>query len=353
MNEGTLRLAAYGGFGRVGGVLTVNAGATLETTGDGTGLGYWDQLTTLNLNGATATSTGAMHIWNLTGGINMTGATLQSNSGVSTASGPQLEWNRTGVTTLASATTSTIAGRINLRGDYGYTTLGLTVADGAAATDLAITAAITEAAGGMGITKNGPGTLVLSGNNSYSGPTTINNGLVISPNGTGIGDLSTVVLADSASVALQITGSEQVGLLSGGGASGGNISVASGATLSTGENGGSAAYDGVISGSNVSLRKRGGGTQTLTGDNTFSGGWRSSAAPSPCLHHHPRRRPAARHGLRPHPLLRRGRAVHHQGQVVRHQRRPGDPGRQRQHPHRRRHADPHRRHHREAAPPAA
>ncbi|MFO1491382.1 MAG: autotransporter-associated beta strand repeat-containing protein [Kiritimatiellia bacterium] len=125
---------------------------------------------------------------------------------------------------------------------------------------------------GNGMIKAGAGTMILAGNNTYTGPTTVNDGLLISQNGTGIPDLSTVVMANSATAALQITQSEQVGLLSGGGASGGNISVASGATLSTGENGGSAAYDGVISGSNVSLRKRGGGAQTLTGDNTFSGG---------------------------------------------------------------------------------
>ncbi|MFO1491377.1 MAG: hypothetical protein U1F87_10805 [Kiritimatiellia bacterium] len=88
----------------------------------------------------------------------MTGAILQSNNGVSDAGGSQLEWNRTSVNVLGSATTLTIAGRIRMREDYGYTGILFDVADGAAATDLAATAAITEAAGGMGITKNGPGT---------------------------------------------------------------------------------------------------------------------------------------------------------------------------------------------------
>ncbi|MFO1529124.1 MAG: autotransporter-associated beta strand repeat-containing protein [Kiritimatiellia bacterium] len=306
VSQGKLVLPGNGGFGRLAGVLTVNSGATVETTGDGTGLGFWDQLTTLNINGGTVTTSGTSHIWNLTGGINMTGAILQSNNGVSDAGGSQLEWNRTSVNVLGSATTSTIAGRIRMRGDYGYTGILFDVADGAAATDLAITAAITEAAGGMGITKNGPGTLVLSGNNSYSGPTTINNGLVISPNGTGIGDLSTVVLADSASVALQITGSEQVGLLSGGGASGGagHLRVASGATLSTGENGGSAAYDGVISGSNVSSASAAAAPRPSSATTPSPAGWRSSAAPCCALHHHPRRRPAAR-PARPYPPARR------------------------------------------------
>ncbi|MFO1490299.1 MAG: autotransporter-associated beta strand repeat-containing protein [Kiritimatiellia bacterium] len=42
--------------------------------------------------------------------------------------------------------------------------------------------------------------------------------------------------------------------------------------MTTGNNDGSATYGGILSGVNASLLKRGGGTQTLTGNNTFSGG---------------------------------------------------------------------------------
>ncbi len=267
VNAGTLVLAANSGQARVAGVLTVNSGATVETTGDGTGLGFFDQLTTLNVNGGTATSAGVMHVWNITGGVNLTGSTLQSNSGVSSPSGSQLEWNRTGVTTLASATTSTIGGRINIRGDNGYTTVDLTVADGAAATDLAITAAITEAAGGRGIAKHGPGTMVLSGNNSYSGATTVNEGLVIVQNGNGIGNLSDVTLNNSSQ--LRLDANESVGSLAGSATSTVNIQ---GHTLQLGSQLGNATatYDGTISGTG-SLLRRGSGTQTLTGNNSFSG----------------------------------------------------------------------------------
>ena len=123
--------------------------------------------------------------------------------------------------------------------------------------------------------KAGPGTLELA--TGATGTATgvdwiINAGRVLAQGGAAIGDLSTVTMADSSSAELHITATEQVGLLAGGGTSGGNISVASGATLTTGNNDGSGSYGGIISGSNVSLNKRGGGTQTLTGDNTFSGG---------------------------------------------------------------------------------
>ena len=135
VNDGTLVLSgSTSGITRIRGALTVNPGTSvISSGGDSTGLGWIDQVTSVAINGGTITSADAMHIWNITGGVTRTGGLLQSNNGVSTTSGPQLEWNRTGVTTLASATPSTIAGRINIRGDNGYTTIDLTVADGAAA----------------------------------------------------------------------------------------------------------------------------------------------------------------------------------------------------------------------------
>ena len=45
-----------------------------------------------------------------------------------------------------------------------------------AATDLLVSAALTEASGGMGITKNGPGTMTLTGPNTYTGKTSVNEG---------------------------------------------------------------------------------------------------------------------------------------------------------------------------------
>ncbi|MFO1522702.1 MAG: autotransporter-associated beta strand repeat-containing protein [Kiritimatiellia bacterium] len=157
VNGGEVILAngAAGGTTRIRGALTVNSGATVTTTGDATGLGWVDQITSVAINNGTITSTGAMHIWNITGGITMTGGTLQSNGGVSTTSGNQLEWNRTSVATLASAT-ATIAGRINIRSDNSYTTVPFTVADGGAAVDLLVSAAITQSTGGMGISKAEP-----------------------------------------------------------------------------------------------------------------------------------------------------------------------------------------------------
>jgi autotransporter-associated beta strand protein len=179
VDAGVLSVAGSAGRGRLRGALTVNAAGTVEVTGDGSGLGYQDQISSVTINGGSLTSANTQHIWNIAGGITMTGGTLQSNNGVSTTSGDQLEWNRTSVSTLASATSAVIGGRIRLRNDNGYSGISFDVADGAAATDLLVSAAVTEAAGGMGVTKNGPGTMALAGENSYTGPTVVNGGTVM------------------------------------------------------------------------------------------------------------------------------------------------------------------------------
>ena len=231
VNDGKLVLATgnAGGTGRISGALTINSGATVETTGDGTGLGWTDQISSVAINGGTLTSAGTIHVWNITGGITMTGGTLQSNNGTSDPNGPQLEWNRTSVTTLASPDTATIGGRIRMRSDIGYTGISFNVADGAAATDLLVSAAITEASGGLGITKSGAGTMTLSGSNSYTGATSVSAGRLLVNGST--------ASASALSVASGAT-------LGGTGTVGGPITIQSGGTLAPGVSG-----TGVLTGS--------------------------------------------------------------------------------------------------------
>lgn len=182
VQAGTLVLEAYNGYAPIRGTLTVNAGATVVTTGDGTGLGWqlWNgaKLSKLIINGGTVTTAGVMHVWDLAGGVEMTGGTLQSNNGIDSGGDNRLEWRNAHVTTFASADTAKIAGRINLRADGGAGTgLNLTVADGAAGTDLLISAAITEA-GGQPVAKYGAGALRLSGTNVFTGGFVIHAGTV-------------------------------------------------------------------------------------------------------------------------------------------------------------------------------
>ncbi len=236
VNQGTLLLdGAGGGYARIAGPLTVNSGAAVNFANeDGTGLGWINgyKVTALTINGGTVISPGTMHVWNLSGGINMSGGTLASNNGTSNANGPQMEWINADVTTNASADTATIGGRIRMRADGGAPGITFNVADGAAATDLLVSAAVTEASGGRSITKTGPGTMELSGNNTYTGATTVNGGtLVISGAGfsspsitvnTGatlsvsqpiLDDTASVVIASGAITNLGFTGSDTVGSL--------------------------------------------------------------------------------------------------------------------------------------------
>ena len=213
VNAGTLRLEANGGNGILPGTLNVNPGGTVETTGDGTGLGFNAQrLGTLNINGGTVTSADQMHVWNMGGGVNMQGGLLQSNNGVSTTSGPRLEWGNTQLNTSGD-TTATIAGRINIRTDSAAD-FRANVADGASATDLLVTAAFTQSsaagvlaklgAGTMEVTSTGNalgqisaagGNLVLSGSSTFA----VDN-VYIADSGVSGGGSGTLTIKDNASL---------------------------------------------------------------------------------------------------------------------------------------------------------
>jgi autotransporter-associated beta strand protein len=236
VEAGTLEVAGNSGLGRLRGALTVNNGATVELTGDGTGLGYFNQITSVSINdGAVVNSAGTQHVWYIGGGVNLAGGTLQSNNGVSDPNGPYLEWGNTAVFASGDVT-STIAGRINNRVDQSPT-ISFTVDDGAQATDLLVSAAITQT-GPTTITKSGSGTMLLTGANDYSGGTAVNDGVLRVGDGTSPNSLGSGPVTNNASLVLH---------------------PAANLTL-----------DQTISGSG-SLTKTGSATLTLTGPNTYTG----------------------------------------------------------------------------------
>ena len=165
--------------------------------GDDTGFG-WNgaaHISAFNINGGRVSTLGKSHIWNAT--INLTGGELRSNGGISdTITENYFEWGNNTVNTLASANTSTISGRLRVRADV-TTNMTFNVANGTAATDLLVSAAITQTnhIGGthVGITKSGAGKMVLSAPNNYSGPTTVSGGIL---------SLQRPTLADNAAVSL-------------------------------------------------------------------------------------------------------------------------------------------------------
>lgn len=126
-----------------------------------------------------------------------------------------------------------------------------------------------SSSGGFGITsavnvtKTGTGTVTISSNNTYSGGTAVNAGTLRVQGGGAIGDSSVVTLANAASATLDVQSSETIAGLSGGGSSGGTVSIASGQTLTL--SGATAqTYAGTISGQG-NLALSGSANHTLTG----------------------------------------------------------------------------------------
>jgi len=121
-----------------------------------------------------------------------------------------------------------------------------------------------------GLTKAGAGTMTLAGVNTYSGTTTIGAGVLAVTNGSAIADTGVVTLSNNAGATLTVRSSETIGSLRGGGTTGGNVSIASGQTLTVAETG-SQTFAGAITNAG-SLSKTGTGTLTLSGSNSLTGG---------------------------------------------------------------------------------
>ncbi|MFP5041802.1 autotransporter-associated beta strand repeat-containing protein [Parasediminibacterium sp. JCM 36343] len=242
---------------KIGNAAALGTGATSITSG-----------AVLDLNGTTYTNTNALTV-NGTG-ISSGGAVI--NSSASAATYP-------GLLTLGS-TSSIVAGSgsITLSNTGTITGSGNTLTLDGSITGNSIASIIGIGAGG--ITKNGSGTWTLSGANTYTGATTINAGTLQAGNTAALGSNSAVSLANTAGAILNITGfSNSIGSLTGGGGTGGNVTLGSAALTIGGDNTSPAAFAGLISGSSGSIVKTGTGTLTLsnasnsyTGTTTINGG---------------------------------------------------------------------------------
>jgi filamentous hemagglutinin family protein len=147
INNGSLRLGASNALGAAG-----NTAVTVNSTSAGT-------TTLFDLNGFNQT------VVSLTYGG--TGGTA-SNNQVSTGSGTLTLAGNVTLTSTGNPLSNTLSGNLAL----GAATRTFTVADSTGTTrDLIVSANIS---GTGGLTKAGAGTLVLTGNNSYSGTTTLN-----------------------------------------------------------------------------------------------------------------------------------------------------------------------------------
>ncbi len=232
VSAGTLIGANNTAFGTTAGGVTVANGASLGLQG-----GITVGAEALTLNGT---------------GVGGAGA-LRNISGNNT-------WG--GAVTLGSATQiNSDVGLLTLNGAIGGATQNLTV-NGVGNTTIAGVIGTTTG----GLTKNGTGTLILSGNNTYSGVTSINAGTLQLGAANRINNVSAVTVAGDATFNLN-SFAEQVGSISGAG----NISLGNNATLTAGDTT-NTIFSGVISGTGTSgLTKVGTGILTLSGTNTYVG----------------------------------------------------------------------------------
>lgn len=179
------------------GNLTINTGAKVTF---GSTLGYAGaadtRLSVINLYGGTLerTSSGNTTMGGLT--LNLRGGNL-AHSG----NGNYQLWSGNGSTIInieESPDSSVISGGLQLD-----STQLLTVANGAAATDLLVSGKLQ---GGYGITKAGPGAMVLSAANTYTGVTTVSAGTLLVSNTSGSGT-GTAAVSVAAGATLGGTGS--------------------------------------------------------------------------------------------------------------------------------------------------
>lgn len=135
------------------------------------------------------------------------------------------------------------------------------------ADSLTLNGAMGESGGARSLTKTGAGTLIFGGNHSYTGATIINAGTLQIDSSERIGDNSAVTVASGAILNLN-EADETIGSLAGAGSVIFGVDLT--ASLTTGGDGTSTTFSGVLSGTG-DFTKTGAGTQILSGANTFTG----------------------------------------------------------------------------------
>ncbi|KRC81475.1 autotransporter-associated beta strand repeat-containing protein [Sphingomonas sp. Root241] len=293
VSAGTLRACSAQSFGTSGVTMANVAGATLDlnninttfnflqgggTTGGNVTLGT----ATLTLNGGNGTYSGAI---SGTGGVTRLGGGNQtlvgcnnSYTGPTIINGGIISTNclaNGGVNSGIGASTSAPAnlqiggsGWLSYTGGSVTTNRGIQLIGGWGLVDVANAATTLEfsgtATGVGGLYKNGPGTLVMSGNNTYTAGTHVQGGILRAGSATAFGT-AYLQLADVAGAVLDLNGFNiTTSQLLGGGNTGGNVQLGSGTLTVTS---GDSTFAGIITGTG-NFVKSGVNTQYLTGCNS-------------------------------------------------------------------------------------
>lgn len=274
INSGTLRIGAASAIPStsdvtVGGTLDLNgfnltvgsiAGSGSITLGSGTltTKGNFDGI--ISGSGGVTVPTGTLILSGAstyTGSTTVTGfGTLQLNSGGSLASSTvTLQGPQGRLALFANGTIGGLTGAGVV--DLGSNTL--TVGGNGASSSFS-----GALAGGGSLVKEGSGILTLAGTSTYTGRTDVNRGTLRAGAANPISTASPVKIASGATLDLH-NFNIAVGSLSGTG----NVTLGSG-TLTLGDDNTDTTFDGIISGTG-GVTKVGGGRQTFTGNNTYTG----------------------------------------------------------------------------------
>lgn len=217
------------GAGNITGAQPLTVGGAGNTTigkiiATGAGTLTKDGAGTLTLSGAN-TYTGATNINAGTLAVAANNALGTNAAGTTVASGATLDFRNVAYSTTEAVALNggTLAASTGTSSFAGPVTLGANSNVDVAGTQLTLSGVIGGA--GFGIAKQGNGTPVLSGTNTYTGATNINAGMLTASGGNAISDASQVNMANVAGATLNLANSETIGNLSGGGAAGGNVTL--------------------------------------------------------------------------------------------------------------------------------
>ncbi|VVO51812.1 autotransporter-associated beta strand repeat-containing protein [Pseudomonas fluorescens] len=295
VTAGTLRAGSTQAFGSTSNNLSVASGATADLNGFNTSIGALQGPGTVALGSATLTSLAGGSFGGVISGSGgytqgggtqtmsgcnntYTGVTAMNNGGISVdclANGGQA--SGIGASTSAASNVLFNNGTLNYTGGSISIDRGLTMQSGFGVlfvNNAATTLGISGAVGGAGtLYKRGPGTLVLSGNNTYTGGTVVDQaGILRAGSATAFGN-GYLNMGNVAGATLDANGfNPTFTWLQGGGTTGGNINLgAQTLTISTGNNTAGVAYAGNINGTG-NLVKSGAQVQRMTGcNNSYTG----------------------------------------------------------------------------------